>query len=202
MNKSVARGIALALLSATSFYAAADAHLIRVGFNPGPYKEQFEKGVAPYLLSKGYKIEYKDFSDGIQVNDAVARGDIEANIMQHPVYLKPGTYVRPHRHPHTFELLLPLRGRFVVLNFDDRGTVTHRAILGETCTVLEMAAGTWHAVLSLDTGGIIFEVKHGGYQPVAADDYAHWAPAEGEPGTTELMAWYAQAQVGDSTFAV
>ncbi|TFO81313.1 cupin fold metalloprotein, WbuC family, partial [Escherichia coli] len=26
--------------------------------------------------------------------------------------------------PHTFELLLPLRGRFVVLNFDDRGTVT------------------------------------------------------------------------------
>ncbi|MFM3795544.1 WbuC family cupin fold metalloprotein, partial [Klebsiella pneumoniae] len=37
----------------------------------------------------------------------------------------PGTYVRPHRHPHTFELLLPLRGRFVVLNFDDRGTVTH-----------------------------------------------------------------------------
>ncbi|STT00145.1 glycosyltransferase [Klebsiella pneumoniae] len=116
--------------------------------------------------------------------------------------LIPGTYVRPHRHPHTFELLLPLRGRFVVLNFDDRGTVTHRAILGETCTVLEMAAGTWHAVLSLDTGGIIFEVKHGGYQPVAADDYAHWAPAEGEPGTTELMAWYAQAQVGDSTFAV
>ncbi|MFV9125323.1 WbuC family cupin fold metalloprotein [Citrobacter freundii] len=116
--------------------------------------------------------------------------------------LLPGTYVRPHRHPHTFELLLPLRGRFVVLNFDDRGTVTHRAILGETCTVLEMAAGTWHAVLSLDTGGIIFEVKHGGYQPVAADDYAHWAPAEGEPGTTELMAWYAQAQVGDSAFAV
>ncbi|HCR0299260.1 TPA: cupin fold metalloprotein, WbuC family, partial [Enterobacter hormaechei] len=56
--------------------------------------------------------------------------------------------------------------------------------------------------LSLNTGGIIFEVKHGGYQPVAADDYAHWAPAEGEPGTTELMAWYAQAQVGDSTFAV
>ncbi|MXL31938.1 cupin fold metalloprotein, WbuC family [Klebsiella pneumoniae] len=121
--------------------------------------------------------------------------------MSHPV-ARPGTYVRPHRHPHTFELLLPLRGRFVVLNFDDRGTVTHRAILGETCTVLEMAAGTWHAVLSLDTGGIIFEVKHGGYQPVAADDYAHWAPAEGEPGTTELMAWYAQAQVGDSTFAV
>ncbi|WP_259270574.1 aldo/keto reductase, partial [Klebsiella pneumoniae] len=33
-------------------------------------------------------------------------------------FMAPGTYVRPHRHPHTFELLLPLRGRFVVLNFD------------------------------------------------------------------------------------
>ncbi|WP_419146077.1 WbuC family cupin fold metalloprotein [Escherichia coli] len=137
----------------------------------------------------GAKAHFTDQTDGIYHQPA-ATGE------------HPGTYVRPHRHPHTFELLLPLRGRFVVLNFDDRGTVTHRAILGETCTVLEMAAGTWHAVLSLDTGGIIFEVKHGGYQPVAADDYAHWAPAEGEPGTTELMAWYAQAQVGDSTFAV
>ncbi len=90
----------------------------------------------------------------------------------------------------------------MVLNFDDRGTVTHRAILGETCTVLEMAAGNGHAVQALEKGGIKEEVKHGGYQPVAADDYAHWDPAEGEPGTTELMAWYAQAQVGDSTFAV
>ncbi|WP_240155259.1 MetQ/NlpA family ABC transporter substrate-binding protein [Candidatus Pantoea multigeneris] len=60
---------------------------LRIGFNPGPYKEQFEQGVAPELIKQGYKIEYKDFSDGIQVNDAVDKGGIEANIMQHPVYL-------------------------------------------------------------------------------------------------------------------
>ncbi|WP_432700041.1 WbuC family cupin fold metalloprotein [Kluyvera cryocrescens] len=118
------------------------------------------------------------------------------------IAMEPGTYVRPHRHPHTFELLLPLSGRFVVLNFDDRGTVTDRAVLGETCTVLEMAAGTWHAVLSLDSGGVIFEVKHGGYQPVAADDYASWAPEEGAKGTAELMAWYAQAKIGDGGFTL
>lgn len=88
MKKPVYLGVILALLSASSFYAAAQDKIIRVGFNPGPYKEQFEKGVAPYLIKKGYKVEYKDFSDGIQVNDAVARGNIEANIMQHPVYLK------------------------------------------------------------------------------------------------------------------
>ncbi|MCX2867999.1 WbuC family cupin fold metalloprotein [Kluyvera cryocrescens] len=118
------------------------------------------------------------------------------------IAMEPGTYVRPHRHPHTFELLLPLSGRFVVLNFDDRGTVIDRAVLGETCTVLEMAAGTWHAVLSLDSGGVIFEVKHGGYQPVAADDYASWAPEEGATGTAELMTWYAQAKIGDGGFTL
>lgn len=90
MRRSLISGWAVALLSSVSFIATAhaDDKLIRVGFNPGPYKEQFQQGVAPYLIGKGYKVEYKDFSDGIQVNDAVSRGNIEANIMQHPVYLK------------------------------------------------------------------------------------------------------------------
>ena len=65
MNKSVARG-SLALLSATSFMPPPTLIFIRVGFKPGPYKEQLEEGRRAHLLSKGYKIEYKDFSDGIQ----------------------------------------------------------------------------------------------------------------------------------------
>ncbi len=64
--------------------------------------------------------------------------------------MEPGTYIRPHRHRHTFELLLPLKGRFVVLNFDDHGVVTNRVVLGETRTALEMEAGTWHTVLPPD----------------------------------------------------
>ncbi|WP_312952350.1 MetQ/NlpA family ABC transporter substrate-binding protein [Superficieibacter sp.] len=90
MRNPLLRGVILAVLASATFFSAAHAEdkLIRVGFNPGPYKEQFQQGVAPYLEKKGYKVEYKDFSDGIQVNDAVSRGDIEANIMQHPVYLK------------------------------------------------------------------------------------------------------------------
>ena len=113
------------------------------------------------------------------------------------IAMEPGTYIRPHRHPHTFELLLPLSGRFLILNFDKQGVVTRRVVLGEECVALEMDAGTWHSVLSLDNGGVIFEVKNGGYQPVTEQDSAPWAPAEGEAGTQELMAWYSQAQVGD-----
>lgn len=118
------------------------------------------------------------------------------------IAMEPGTYVRPHRHPHTFELLTSLSGRFLVLNFDDNGNVTHRVVLGEDCKVLETEAGTWHAVLSMDKGGVIFEVKQGAYQPVAEQDMASWAPAENEPGTDELMKWYAVAQVGDGVFSL
>lgn len=90
MRKSLIGGLIITLLSSSVVFSAAQADdkKIRIGFNPGPYKEQFQKGVEPYLNKHGYTVEYKDFSDGVQVNDAVSRGNIEANIMQHPVYLQ------------------------------------------------------------------------------------------------------------------
>ncbi len=140
---------------------------------------------------------------------AAASPRLRANRNLHPVLsdpvqrlaiaMEPGTYVRPHRHPHTFELLLPLSGRFLILHFDDNGKVIRRAVLGEESRVVETDAGVWHAVLSLDPGGIIFEVKQGAYQPVAEQDYAAWAPAEGDAGCAALMKWYAVAQTGDHT---
>lgn len=111
------------------------------------------------------------------------------------IAMEPDTLVRPHRHPHTWELLLPLRGRFVVLCFDDAGTVTSRTQLGEGCAALEMAAGTWHAVLSLDCGAVIFEVKHGPYAPLGPGDFAPWCAADVD--ARRLNAWYAKAQVGE-----
>lgn len=86
------RSLAMPLFSLIIF-TSLNAHseekkVIKLGFNPGPYKEQFEKGVAPYLINKGYRIEYKDFNDGIQVNNAVSTGEIDGNIMQHPIYLQ------------------------------------------------------------------------------------------------------------------
>ncbi|CAM3247009.1 MetQ/NlpA family ABC transporter substrate-binding protein [Sporolactobacillus spathodeae] len=60
---------------------------ITVGFNAGPYEQMFKEGIAPILKKKGYTVKTKDFTDGIQVNVAVAKGQIDANIMQHPVYM-------------------------------------------------------------------------------------------------------------------
>ena len=126
-----------------------------------------------------------------------------ANLNLHPqlhdsvqrlaIAMEPDTYVRPHRHPHTFEILYPLRGRFVVLYFDEGGVVTARCVLGEGASVVEHDAGQWHAVLSLDQGGVIFETKLGPYTPIAEGDYATWSSADGKAE----LAWYARAKIGD-----
>ncbi len=111
--------------------------------------------------------------------------------------MEPGTYIRPHRHLQTWELLTSLQGRFVVLNFDDEGTVIARAVLGETTSVLETPVASWHAVLSLDPGAVIFEVKHGPYAPFREEDFAPWSPAVDDvAGQLALMAWYRHAEVG------
>lgn len=124
-------------------------------------------------------------------------GELSDPIQRLAIAMEPDTYVRPHRHPQTWELLYPLAGRFVVLHFDEAGVVTARAVLGQDAALIETVAGGWHAVLSLDTGGVIFEVKHGPYQPIDEADYAPWSPAADAGDAARLNDWYANAQVGD-----
>ncbi|TGU71364.1 cupin fold metalloprotein, WbuC family [Geomonas terrae] len=112
------------------------------------------------------------------------------------IAMEPDTYIRPHRHLNSWELLTPLRGRFVVLTFDDDGVVIGRAVLGEGVCVVETPAATWHAVLSLDTGGVIFEVKHGPYAPFKEEDFASWSPSADDDAQKELMHWFRDAEVG------
>ena len=120
--------------------------------------------------------------------------DLSDPIQRLAIAMEPDTCIRPHRHLQTWELLTPLRGRFVVLHFDDNGTVIARAVLGEETQVLEHGTGVWHGVLSLDAGGVIFEVKHGPYLPITENDYLPGIDLD----DAQLNAWYAKAQVGDN----
>ena len=112
------------------------------------------------------------------------------------IAMEPDTYIRPHHHRHSWELLTALRGRFVVLNFDAAGMVTGRAVLGDDASVIETPLAGWHAVLSLDPGAVIFEVKRGPYAPFGEDDFAPWSPSADSAASRVLMAWYAAAAVG------
>lgn len=60
---------------------------IKVGFVPGPYVDGFKAGVEPELRKKGYTVRYFEFSTGLEANTAVFKNDIDANVMQHSVFL-------------------------------------------------------------------------------------------------------------------
>lgn len=120
--------------------------------------------------------------------------DLGEGVHRLAIAMEPDTLIVPHRHHHSWELLLPLRGRFTVLLFDDTGAVKSRIELGEGSSVVEFPAGTWHAALSRDAGGVLFEMKLGPYTPLGEDDVMAWS--KGVDAAT-LNAWYARAQVGD-----
>jgi cupin fold WbuC family metalloprotein len=120
---------------------------------------------------------------------------LSAPVQRLAIAMEPDTLIRPHRHRQTWELLFPLRGRFVVLYFDADGVVTGRTVLGAETAVLETPIGQWHAVLSLDVGGVIFEVKQGPYVPTDPVDFAPWVASEDR--SPALLDWYGSAQPGD-----
>jgi cupin fold WbuC family metalloprotein len=122
---------------------------------------------------------------------------LEAPVQRLAIAMEPGTYVRPHRHVHSWELLCPLSGALEVILFDEAGVVQGRQRLGDGgAAVFEMPAGTWHSVISLAAGSVVFEVKEGPYRPLGADDLAAWSPAEGDAGVAGMLEFLASAPVG------
>jgi D-methionine transport system substrate-binding protein len=76
-----------ASLLLTGLASGAHAADLSIGFMPGPYRDAFTRGIEPLLKKQGYRIKYVEFSQGVQPNDAVERGQIDANIFQHSLYL-------------------------------------------------------------------------------------------------------------------
>jgi cupin fold WbuC family metalloprotein len=117
------------------------------------------------------------------------------------IAIEPGTYIRPHRHasPETGEVFLLLRGSAVVLLFDDAGRVTERVQLtaGGPVFAVEIPSKAWHAIASLGSGTVFFEVKHGPYAAPKGIHVAAWAPEEGKPEAAMFEAWCRKARVGD-----
>ena len=114
---------------------------------------------------------------------------------------EPGTYIRPHRHYalSKWELFSIIRGSMILFEFDKDGKILQRQVLkaGSTPCVVESQPENWHGFLVLEHGTIGMEIKPGPYMAPSADDVAAWAPAEGEPGTAELLKWLSTAEVGD-----
>lgn len=78
----------VAVLSSASVNAIAADKTIVFGVAPGPYGDLIKQAIQPGLEKKGYKVEYKEFSDYVQPNLALANGALDANLFQHRLYLE------------------------------------------------------------------------------------------------------------------
>ncbi len=63
---------------------------------------------------------------------------------------------------------------------------------------LEIPSNTWHSIIALESGTVIFEIKKGPYQPLPSEDLASWAP---QTSDTEGIKGFYEADVGTLTFS-
>lgn len=98
--------------------------------------------------------------------------------------MEPDSYIRPHFHanPPKSELFIRIQGRFGVVIFDNQGEVLETYLLDGDNPGIDIKAGVWHVIISLETGSVGLEVKEGPYVPFSGGDFAEWAP---EPETEE-----------------
>ena len=86
--------------------------------------------------------------------------------------LEPGTLLPVHRHRHTAETYIVLRGAIKVLFYDDNKMLTDAFMVSpqEGSYGVNIPAGQWHTLEVLESGTVIFEVKDGPYMPLGPED--------------------------------
>lgn len=85
--------------------------------------------------------------------------------------LEPGTELPVHRHMHTGETYLLIRGKIRVMFYNDRKEMTESVLLDplQQQYGVHIPAGQWHTLEVLESGSVIFEVKDGPYTPLTAE---------------------------------
>lgn len=86
--------------------------------------------------------------------------------------IEPGSVVPVHRHRSTSETVVCLRGSFVEEFFNDSGEMVEsfEVAAGGSLCALNIPAGVWHTLRSLESGTVILEVKDGKYEPMEEED--------------------------------
>ena len=96
--------------------------------------------------------------------------------------IEPGSVVPVHRHQKTSETVVVLRGRVVEEYYDEAGVLVESFVLGDchvadaprndmpVACALNIPAGQWHRLRTLESGTVILEMKDGPYEPIGPTD--------------------------------
>lgn len=85
--------------------------------------------------------------------------------------LLPGTILPIHRHRHSAETYVLLRGKMFVVFYDELGGQIERYLLDPTIGNygVQIPKGQWHTVEVIEPSAIL-EVKDGPYTPLSPED--------------------------------
>ena len=86
--------------------------------------------------------------------------------------IEPGSPLPIHRHRHSSETVVCLRGRLQEVFYNDSGAETDLIELASNsdCVALNIPIGQWHTVRVLESGTVILECKDGPYEPLGEED--------------------------------
>ena len=87
--------------------------------------------------------------------------------------IEPDSVVPIHRHQKSSETVVCLRGRVVEEYYDELDRTCTEAIElspNGPVVALNIPAGQWHTLRSLESGSVILEVKDGAYEPISEVD--------------------------------
>ena len=84
--------------------------------------------------------------------------------------IEPGTVLPIHRHRTTSETVVCLRGHFEEYFYDDSGALTAVIDMVPGGTLINIPAGQWHSLRSLESGTVLLECKDGAWAPLGEED--------------------------------
>ena len=84
--------------------------------------------------------------------------------------VEPGTVMPIHRHMGSSETVICIRGHFVENFYDEHGILTEAVDMVPGGLMLNVPAGQWHNLESLESGTVLFEAKDGPYRPLAPEE--------------------------------
>jgi cupin fold WbuC family metalloprotein len=97
--------------------------------------------------------------------------------------VEPDTYLRPHKHDNQdkTEIFLILKGRILILEFDDNGEILDHIILDSEGgnKGVEIPYNIWHSFISLQESSVLYEIKEGPFIQETGKIFANWSPEEG-----------------------
>ena len=75
-----------------------------------------------------------------------------------------------HRHRNSSETVVCLRGHFEEYFYDEKGHLTETIDMLPGGTLINIPAGQWHSLRSLESGTVLLECKDGAWEPLGKED--------------------------------